>query len=845
MAGLLDEIKDGISEGLGNLWDGVSDFAGGLLEVSPERQAEVDKYYADLETARRNDPYGRHDWRFKEPSTDSNKVKRFIKRIPTGVAGVMDEAQTVFSTPQHMAKGAIDLGTGGLLNLVGAETIGEEQRAVADAFGGVVKATFEDWDSFSNAVANNPVEVLSIMAGGGMTTAKLASLANNTALKPAIRNTLYTLLGDDPVDSIMTGVFKSNLNPNLSNLGQSKLPITVFQGNEKGAIFTKMDMNKIGSNSGTKRQGHGLYVSENKDTGKNFARYDFDMMREAKLLSEIETNTPLETRIWDDLATGVYPDTIRNELMKDVTIKKDSAQMAEANKILREVEERFDTAMSQLYEIDLSDEAVSRMIRRELPLTGQPDNVQALMRQNGMKDTDTGADFYEALTEEFADKVGGFGAEKAASAYLYENGIPGSKFVDVDGNNRAMSEGKADPKANNYVLYSTDTSKILKRQDIPITENTGDRIGITSTIGQEIDARFATRKSDKDRLQKGVMDVQTELQGTNNIIVGEQSIVNSEGYPFVGTMSDGSAGSGIITSVNGSSVVVDGKGVRRTGGQDHMLIPENVDRGILWASAKDAVGKIAKSANQARQLYKKDPLLLPFSMSPTGSDFSNPITQTMLNSAINGLDAKQIAILDDLIRTTSKESVKNSKGEFYIRSINKKWRGTNSKNPLEGTTGSERKEIARIIDVNFRTSRGTRGSVDYDIGGKLVKGQNNGVVSYPTARLANADEKQLNKKEGTLQNVGLLNMQELIGKEKPITEAYDTVIKGQPVSMLPEKERNISILDLFDNTKADGSPMTADNMTDSDFRKLTMQNPPIGLITHDILMNLSKKGLLD
>jgi len=34
-------------------------------------------------------------------------------------------------------------------------------------------------------------------------------------------------------------------------------------------------------------------------------------------------------------------------------------------------------------------------------------------------------------------------------------------------------------------------------------------------------------------------------------------------------------------------------------------------------------------------------------------------------------------------------------------------------------------------------------------------------------------------------------------------------------------------------------------MTDSDFRKLTMQNPPIGLITHDILMNLSKKGLLD
>ena len=166
MAGLLDDFKNGVSEGLGNLWDGVS----GLLEVSPERQAEVDKYYADLETARRNDPYGRHDWRFKEPSTDPNKVKRFIERIPTGVAGLMDESQAVFSTPQHMIKGAIDLGTGGVLNAFGAETIGEEQRAVADAFGGIIKDTFKDLDSFTNAVANNPVEVLSILTGGGVSS---------------------------------------------------------------------------------------------------------------------------------------------------------------------------------------------------------------------------------------------------------------------------------------------------------------------------------------------------------------------------------------------------------------------------------------------------------------------------------------------------------------------------------------------------------------------------------------------------------------------------------------------------------------------------------------------------
>jgi len=204
MKGLLDEFTDGISETLSAGWDNFTDFAGGLLEVSPERQAEYDKYRADLETARRNDIHGRHDWRYKEPSTDPNKLKRFIERIPTGIAGVMDETANVISTPEHMVKGAIDLTTGGILNLVGAEEIGEEQRAVADAFGGIIKDTFKDLDSFTNAVANNPVEVLSILAGGGVGVVKLAQLAKNPALKPALQNTLIALIPDEKTINNLT-----------------------------------------------------------------------------------------------------------------------------------------------------------------------------------------------------------------------------------------------------------------------------------------------------------------------------------------------------------------------------------------------------------------------------------------------------------------------------------------------------------------------------------------------------------------------------------------------------------------------------------------------------------------
>jgi len=832
VAGLLDELTDGISEGLSSAWEGVSNFAGGLLEVSPERQAEVDKYYADLEALRRTLP--QHAWRFKEPSNNPNKVERFVERIPTGVAGLMDEAQSVFSTPQHMIKGAMDLGTGGILNLVGAEEIGEEQRAVADAFGGMLKATFKDLDSFTNAVANNPVEVLSILAGGGVGAVKLAQLAKNPALKPALQKTLVALIGEDPMESIMSGVLKSNLNPSLAKLGESKIPVITYQGTNTGARYTKLDMDKVGSNSGTKVQGHGLYVAENKDTGKRFARHDNEMMTNAKLMSEMKSNTPIETRIWDDLSYGVYPDTIRKEIMKDLKAKGDIEGIAQANKILSDVELEFDGALNQLYEIDLSDEAVASMIRRELPLTGQPKNVQDLMRQNNMSDTSTGKEFYETLTEQFADEVGGFGAERAASKYLNDNGIPGMKFLDELGNSAAKYAGKPDPQSSNYVLYNTDITKVLKRQDIDITKNTGDRITVGSTLGEIIDDRFATRKSDKDKINQGLMDVQIETKDNSLIYTPKLDIRDLEGYPIVGTMVDNTAGGDIMTSVNGHSILgADGKGVKREAGNDFMFIEENVDREYLWASATDAVNKIMKSAGEARQLYKKDPLLMPFSLSPTGMDFTHQVTKTMLNSAINGLNAKQLKILDELIKTTSKESVKNSKGQFYIRAINKEWKGAKSDNPLEGTTGSERKEIARIIDVNFR-----------DTSGKLVKGDANGVLSYPTARLANTDPKQYNKAQGTLQSVGVMDMKDgVVGKRSHLS--YDDTIRGRGAGILNEKQRGLHILDLVDNTKADGSPMTAANMTDNDMRKLTMQSPPIGLLTHERLMNLEKRGLLD
>ena len=827
MAGLLDEITDGISEGLSSAWEGVSDFAGGLLEVSPEYREQKAIDDEALKQLRLNDGMG-NDWMYNQvQSTNPNKFERFFENIPYNAANMYLGGSDAVRVPQDEIKPIANLAAGGVLNLAGGlldETIGTEQREMATQFASMVKDNFKDWESISNMIANNPLDAMAIFASGGFTAAKVAQLAKNPAITTPVRNMLQSM--PDPADVLGNAPLVGQFFPN------TKIPIITYQGTNTGAKYTKLDMEKVGSNSGTKVQGHGLYVAENKDTGKRFARHDNDMMTNAKLMSEMKSNSPIETRVWDDLSYGVYPDTIRKQIMKD--LKGNPEGIAEANKILSDVELEFDNALNQLYEIDLSDKAVASMIRRELPLTGQPKNVQDLMRQNNMSDTSTGKDFYEALTEQFADEVGGFGAERAASKYLNDNGIPGMKFLDELGNASAKYAGKPDPQSSNYVLYNTDITKVLKRQDIDITKNTGDRITVGSTLGEIIDDRFATRKSDKDKINQGLMDVQIETMDNSLIYTPDLDIRDLEGRPVVGTMVDNTAGGDYMTSVNGNSIIgVDGKGVKREAGSDYPFIEENVDRGYLWASATDAVNKIVKQAGEARQLYKKDPLLMPFSLSPTGMDFTHQVTKTMLNSAINGLDANQLKILDELIKTTSKESVKNSKGQFYIRAINKEWKGAKSDNPLEGTTGSERKEIARIIDVNFR-----------DTSGKLVKGDANGVLSYPTARLANADPRQLNKKQGTLQTVGVMDMQNSVAGKRSHS-SYDETLMGGGAGILTPKQRELSILDLVDNTKADGSPMTAANMTDADMRKLTMQSPPIGLLTHERLMALEKRGLLD
>ena len=486
MAGLLDEFKDGLSETLSAGWNGISDFAGGLLEVDPELQAARDAKAAALKEARLTpDEFGNtpNAWMYNtERSTSTNPIVRIAENYLPNLGDMYTGSSEMIRNPKPTTKMFTDLGVGGVLNLSGgllAEEIGVEQREMASQFADTIKTQFGSWENIGNMILDNPVDALGVFVGAGMSAAKLAQLAKNPALKPAVRNTLVSLLGEDPMDSIMSGVLKSNLNPGLAKVGESKIPMITYQGNNQGAIFGKLDMSKVGSNSGTKVEGHGLYVSESKDTGKRFARRDNEMMEEANAMAKIETLTPIEREIWDRLGDGYYPDTIRKDVMKNLS---NPAERNDALRVLKDVEDRFDTALNQLYEIDLSDDAIKLMIRRNKRMKDQPKIVQDLMKKHNMREYSTGRDFYTQLTEEFADQIGGAGAERAASAYLNDNGIPGMKFPDKLGNAAVKYNGQPDPRKSNYVLYNADTTKILKRQDIPIELNTATEVGVSQSI---------------------------------------------------------------------------------------------------------------------------------------------------------------------------------------------------------------------------------------------------------------------------------------------------------------------------------------------------------------------------
>ena len=313
--------------------------------------------------------------------------------------------------------------------------------------------------------------------------------------------------------------------------------------------------------------------------------------------------------------------------------------------------------------------------------------------------------------------------------------------------------------------------------------------GVTRRIGEmDFDPRFDLRKKEQDRLKTLTTEVDEKAAK-----IPTKSIYELEGKPFITTMSDRTDARGILEGIN--NVELPSK-VKLHGGQDYMF--DNA--GEVWASGKTPVKAILKRATDLKKQTGEDPFLLPWRMAPTGSDFAHMTGETMLSYASASMG-----------KSTKKQLDKSMKD--FIPD----WKGVDNPESImqfKSTSDKKRKAIKNMLDKQFR---------------------NEGGLSLGEARLAIADPRQLNAREGGLMNIGQIDTSRgLI--ERPGVNTYPYAIGGTGVGRLKE---DIMVHQLLPEVAQFRKIKDVANPSQADIRSMQMK-PYGGIITEGLLRALEK-----
>jgi uncharacterized ParB-like nuclease family protein len=334
-------------------------------------------------------------------------------------------------------------------------------------------------------------------------------------------------------------------------------------------------------------------------------------------------------------------------------------------------------------------------------------------------------------------------------------------------------------------------------------------------VGAGIDPRTFTAGSGSKASDPRVGDVErnlgTQIQYGDQRIqtIPEVNLEDYEGYPFISSISDTSGAGDVIQSIDGVPV-----NVSRRGGQDYMFDPLSGE--FVWASARNVVkgaganpppGSLFGRALALKERTGKDPLFIPHSMTPTGSDFSQ-VADVMLSYAKNNMN-----------KTTLKKLDKD------IKSLIPDWKGLgdeSSSEILNRAGGEQRKKIINLLDK------------DYADKGSLTAGQ---------ARLALTDQEQRIIRPGTLRNVGIVDTSRapIVGTPHPI---YDTGLYGSGVGRLtsPASVYELNPAAAYLGGITPEQIMSPPRSTGSQGGLRSLEGAPLtGIITEDVLRQMEMR----
>ena len=261
--------------------------------------------------------------------------------------------------------------------------------------------------------------------------------------------------------------------------------------------FDALDPTKIGTGEGAQVFGHGMYVAENPDVAGGYVKAGQpSAATDVKTaLWHIKNNVP----IFDDLGTEGSREAYRmltsSPEFEDMARRAwdDIPTMNEVHKmIVPSIEKK-----GYLYEIDVPDEDIAKMLDWDAPLSEQPEAVKRVAKEFGIKTTPSGtreargSDIYRAISHVKQkppyDNTTMNPGSREGSQYLSELGIPGIKYYDKG--SRAAEEG-----TRNMVLFDdlARRAKVLKRNDETIAEPSVDEF-IGGLLDDELPLDEASR----------------------------------------------------------------------------------------------------------------------------------------------------------------------------------------------------------------------------------------------------------------------------------------------------------------------------------------------------------------
>jgi len=279
--------------------------------------------------------------------------------------------------------------------------------------------------------------------------------------------------------------------------GYNPMGLTVFHGSP--AKFNKFDRTKIGSGEGSQQYGYGHYVTESPAIANSYKAMAENPQKRMRVTSKETSDQITKDAL---IVTNAKQFTGGDVTKLADLIQRRPEAFTDPEGLIQRISqyEGRNVPPSYMYEIDLPDEQIAKMLDFDRPLKDQSPEIQALAKQYGLTDADhMGGDLIAAM-----------GAKKPAGAEMMrEAGIPGIKH---------QQSGRED-QPTNFIVFpgNEDMLTILKRNG-GLLEPQPKNFETSVSDASQIFGEGAKRIKYTDPNSGGMIDVLQRPDGTASVL---------------------------------------------------------------------------------------------------------------------------------------------------------------------------------------------------------------------------------------------------------------------------------------------------------------------------------------